>query len=206
MIAMARAGRDSQAPLGLEGEHQFIDPIFHDAGKTPEEIARTADGKAAVLHTLSTEDWVIDIHGVAGAGKTTLMKEAIPGIESGGHEVFTFAPTIGATKVLQGEGFAEAKTLQHLLLNQQLQDRMSGNVIWLDESGAVGTKDMLQLFEIAKAQQARIVLSGDTRQIASVPRGDALRILQEEGAVKPVELTTIHRQRHEQYRACSSSR
>ena len=58
--------------------------------------------------------------------------------------------------------------------------------------------DMKRLFDLAK--DARIVLSGDTGQHSSVPRGDALRILEQHSDFKSGQLTAIRRQRKAEYR------
>ena len=50
------------------------------------------------------------------------------------------------------------------------------------------------------ASDARIVLSGDTGQHASVARGDALRILERHSDFKSGQLTAIRRQRKAAYR------
>jgi ATP-dependent exoDNAse (exonuclease V) alpha subunit len=68
----------------------------------------------------------------------------------------------------------------------------------LDEAGAVGIDDMRRLFEMAR--DARIVLSGDTGQHASVARGDALRILERHSDFKSGQLTAIRRQHKAAYR------
>jgi ATP-dependent exoDNAse (exonuclease V) alpha subunit len=71
-------------------------------------------------------------------------------------------------------------------------------VVILDEAGAVGIDDMKRLFDLAR--DARVVLSGDTGQHASVVRGDALRILEQHSNFKSGQLTAIRRQRKAEYR------
>jgi hypothetical protein len=71
-------------------------------------------------------------------------------------------------------------------------------LIVLDEAGAVGMDDMKRLFDCAR--DARIILSGDTGQHASVARGDALRILERHSNFKSGQLTAIRRQRKAAYR------
>jgi hypothetical protein len=58
--------------------------------------------------------------------------------------------------------------------------------------------DMKRLFDCA--HDARIILSGDTGQHASVARGDALRILERHSDFKSGQLTAIRRQRKADYR------
>ncbi len=53
---------------------------------------------------------------------------------------------------------------------------------------------MRQIFDVAEKQRCRVLLVGDTKQHKSVERGDALRVLIEQAALKPVEVTKIQRQ------------
>ena len=105
------------------------------------------------------------------------------------------APTAAATDVLRKEGF-EAVTLQSLLLTKLVFS--ARQLVVLDEAGAVGMDDMQRLFDLAR--DARIVLSGDTGQHASVARGDALRILENHSDFQSGQLTRIRRQRKAEYR------
>ena len=59
---------------------------------------------------------------------------------------------------------------------------------------------MQSLLHLAEDQGARIVFSGDTRQIPSVEASDALRILERESGLKSVSLTEVQRQTNSFYR------
>jgi len=87
-------------------------------------------------------------------------------------------------------------TLQSLLLTKPALS--AHQLVVLDEAGAVGMDDMKRLFDCA--HDARIILSGDTGQHASVARGDALRILERHSDFKSGQLTAIRRQRKADYR------
>ena len=133
--------------------------------------------------------------GLAGSGKTTALRELVAACKEAKIEPLFCAPTAAATEVLRKEGF-EAKTLQSLLLSKPVLSEQ--HLVVLDEAGAVGMDDMKRLFDLAR--DARIVLSGDTGQHASVARGDALRILERHSDFKSGQLTAIRRQRKAEYR------
>jgi hypothetical protein len=153
------------------------------------------DQKRAVYHVLRTSDRITGLSGLAGSGKTTALRELVAACKEANIEPLFCAPTAAATDVLRKEGF-EAKTLQSLLLtNPVLSARQ---LVVLDEAGAVGMDDMKRLFDCAR--DARIILSGDTGQHASVARGDALRILEQHSNFKSGQLTAIRRQRKAEYR------
>ena len=183
MIDFARAGRGTCAAF-VAGDYAFKRDWL-DAGQ-----------KKAVGHVLTSTDRVILLRGVAGTGKTTLMQEAVEGIESAGSRVFTFAPSADASRrVLREEAhFKDADTVAMLLADKKLQDRVRHNVMWIDEAGLLGTRTMAQVFGLAEQLDARVILSGDRRQHGSVERGAALKLLETEAGLIPAELKDIRRQ------------
>jgi conjugative relaxase-like TrwC/TraI family protein len=180
LIQTVNAGCDAVAPLH---------PGYRPADWLGE------DQRRAIYHVLRTSDRITGLRGLAGSGKTTALRELVAACKEAKIELLFCAPTAAATQVLRQEGF-EAKTLQSLLLSKQ---PLSGDkLVVLDEAGAVGMNDMKRLFDCAN--DARIILSGDTGQHASVERGDALRILERHSDFKSGELTAIRRQRKAAYR------
>ena len=68
------------------------------------------------------------IRGAAGVGKTTLLKEAVSGLEQSGHKVCAFAPSADASRgTLRSEGFASANTLARRLSLKQPVDYAGRN-------------------------------------------------------------------------------
>jgi conjugative relaxase-like TrwC/TraI family protein len=159
------------------------------------------DQKDAVRHVMTSPDQVMATRGPAGAGKTTMMLEAVAGIEAGGHRVFTFAPSAESSRgTLRKEGFQDAQTVAHLLKNESLHPQLRGQVLWIDEAGLLSARQMRGIFQLAERQDCRVILSGDTAQHTSVERGDALRLLETYAGLKAAQLTEIRRQKSEQYR------
>ena len=182
VIAFARDGRGTCKPLSERA------PTLNDQRLNAEQAA-------AVRHVLTSTDRVMLIRGAAGAGKTTLLKAADNAMRSAGHSVHLFAPTAEAARgVLRRDGFDQAETLARLFADKEMQSRIKGGVVVVDEAGLVGMRDMKQLFRVAGEQQARVVLVGDERQHAAVPRGDPFRLLQTHAGVKAAEVRTIQRQ------------
>jgi conjugative relaxase-like TrwC/TraI family protein len=185
MVNLARNGVGKMAPLynyapGLNLKGQLAD---------------------AATEVLTTSNRVSIIRGAAGAGKTTLMTELVPMIEKKGEQVSIFAPTAKASRgVLRNEGFKNAETVATLLTNKELQGKLKNGTLIVDEAGLLGTKDMADILDVATQQNARVILVGDTRQHASVVRGDALRILNTVGGIKTAEVNKIYRQKNVAYR------
>lgn len=186
MVDLARAGQGKMAPL---------------YNQTP-ELKVTGQQAEAIKHILTTPHRVSIVRGAAGTGKTTLMKEAVGHIKRAGKEVTVLAPTAQASRgVLRGEGFGDAETVARFLVSPAMQEKIKGQVLWIDEAGLLGTKDMTALLEVATKQNARLILGGDTRQHASVVRGDALRIINTVAGIKTAEVSKIYRQKNEDYKS-----
>jgi hypothetical protein len=185
--------------------HERFRPYCLEPGALP---GLSEEQMQAALHVLQSRDRVTGIRGGAGTGKTRMMKSSIAAIESSGPEqggshskVFVFAPSAQASRgVLRSEGFQNAETLERLLLDEKLQKEVHGQVLWIDEAGMVSNRSMTRLFEVAKEQECRIILSGDYRQHASVESGDSFRLLESEAGVRLAELKKIRRQTSPQYR------
>lgn len=180
LIQAVNAGCDSVAPLH---------PGYRPADWLGE------DQRRAIYHVLRTSDRITGLRGLAGSGKTTALRELVTACKEAGVKPLFCTPTAAATDVLRKEGF-EAVTLQSLISSRWLL--LKNKLVVVDEAGAVGLDDMKRLFDLAK--DARIVLSGDTGQHSSVPRGDALRILEQHSDLKSGQLTAIRRQRKAEYR------
>jgi conjugative relaxase-like TrwC/TraI family protein len=189
MSAFVRDGRGKRFKLG------GAKPPALDAKLSKEQ-------RDAALVILNSRDTVTALKGGAGTGKTTMIKATVKGIEGTGKQVFPFAPSTDASKgTLRAEGFENADTVERLLVDPRMQEAVKNQVIWVDEAGLLSVIDMKRLFDVAKAQDARVVLSGDTAQHTGVKRGDALRILERDSGIKTAQLKEIRRQTNETYRA-----
>jgi len=187
MIKMVRAGQDQCLPIA---------PGFQPGGNLDEEQ------RNVVVHLLRSQDRITGFRGLAGTGKTVTLKEiqracscTVPPTK-----VLFCAPTKSAVETLAKDGITNPKTLQELLQNPTLQKSIEGGVMVLDEAGLVGCGNMHDLFALAGHQKARVILCGDTSQHKSVPRGDALRILENYSDYKYLQIQTIRRQREQFYR------
>lgn len=184
MITLVNRGMETEAPL--------------NTGFSP-SLALNPDQAAAVRHLMHSPDWVVGLRGGAGTGKSTLLREVARGIEA--HQaVVPLAPTSAAVIELRKSGFPAAATVQRFLADSEFQRTAKGRVLMVDEAGLLSTRNMLALLETAKAHGCRVLLSGDTRQHASVDAGDALRLLERKSALSCARVDRIVRQVREEYR------
>lgn len=156
--------------------------------------------RRAVNHILDSRDFAMNLRGAAGTGKTATLQEIDRGVRASGREVIAIAPTRSAVEELQKVGFRESMTLSRLLEDQISQATLRGRLLIVDEAGMISGRQMEGILKLAERENARVLFSGDTRQISSVEASDALRILERESQLKSVSLTGVQRQSNVQYR------
>jgi conjugative relaxase-like TrwC/TraI family protein len=186
VLGFASAGKGTCRPLAGDEPIAFADKELDEQQRRAVELP------------LRSADRVVIIKGKAGTGKTKLTREAVDQIEARGKNVVIVAPTTPAVGVLHNDGF-DADTLARLLVDPKMQESARNGFIVLDEAGLVGSKSMAALFSVARDVNARVVLLGDTAQLASVERGAPLRLLEQIGKVAMAEVTEIRRQRSRDY-------
>lgn len=206
---MFRSGSEIATRDSLDRERQMIAAVnrgmgqFEQLGGNRQFLASDRlrpEQKQAVEFVLASRDCVVNIRGAAGTGKTATLQELNRGLTEAGREVLAVAPTMSAVEELQKVGFGNAATIQRLLQDQQVQAELRGKVLIVDEAGMISGRQMAELLQLAEKQSARIVFSGDTRQIQSVEAGDALRVLEKESRLKSTSLTQVQRQTAADYR------
>ncbi|MBI5770285.1 MAG: relaxase domain-containing protein [Verrucomicrobia bacterium] len=186
--AVVNGGRNA---CGLLGRRDF----------QPSERLST-DQRCAVQSLLESTDRVCALRGVAGAGKTFTLQEVQRGLVAANREVIACAPTTAAAAVLRGEGFATATTLADFLQNGEARHgpRLLGATVIVDEAGIASTRQGAELCALVKAQGARLILVGDSRQHSGVEAGDFLSIIENHSRLQTCELTDIRRQTAREYR------
>jgi conjugative relaxase-like TrwC/TraI family protein len=176
-------------------------------------VSMSLDQDKVLYQVLQSKDSINYIKGDAGAGKTYLLqnfKLALEGGESnlGGKSelkrrtIHAFAPTsIAGRKILREEVTESADTVAKLLMDNSkgqnpIQNALNSNsVVFIDEAGMIGYQQMIQLLELRQQKGYHLVLVGDTKQHSSMPRGDALRFLEQKADLIPFTLTDNRRQK-----------
>lgn len=187
MIACINRGIGRFEPLGAD--HRFI----ASDRLRPEQ-------RKAVDFVLNSRDMAVNLRGAAGTGKTATLQELRRGLTEANRQVLAIAPTMSAVEELNKVGFSEAITVERLLQGESARTKLRDKVVILDEAGMVSSRQMSEFLRLAEQQAARIVFSGDTKQIPSVEAGDALRILENESRLKSTALIQVQRQTITDYR------
>jgi conjugative relaxase-like TrwC/TraI family protein len=171
----------------VRGGWNTCKPIGPEFAFEPGEL--TDEQRRALGHILASRDLVMDISGIAGAGKSLLLKQVQGAAVSVGRRVDILSPTDASVQNLRKAEF-RAGTFQGFQLRPE-----SADLLVIDEASMLSVPQMLWLVKHARENHSRVLLTGDSAQHRSVERGDALRILEQSGSVRYVELLQTQRQR-----------
>jgi conjugative relaxase-like TrwC/TraI family protein len=147
--------------------------------------------REALAALVSNINRISVFRGGAGTGKSFVLRELVGQIRAGGRGVVVLAPQRQQVMDMERDGFPTPVTVTSFLAKRELA---AGTVVIVDEAGQIGGKQMLELLRLVVERNARMILSGDTRQHGAVEAGDALRSIEKHSGVRPVELTNIRRQ------------
>jgi hypothetical protein len=211
-ILQAAATRRGAPALSTPKVKQFLAALA-DGG-----IALGDDQVAAVRGVLGSGACVESLVGPAGTGKSFVVGALAqawtdPTLWDGQlRRVIGLATTEIATQVLQGEGLAARNTARWLATQDRLtQGRTTGDdqdwrlragdLVVVDESSMVDTDTLAAIHHHAQAAGAKMLLTGDHRQLAAVGAGGGMELIVDAGAA--YELTEARRFAHDWEQAAS---
>ena len=148
--------------------------------------------RQAVDQVFRSQEQIVGLDGVAGAGKTTTLAVVREGAEAYGYSVEGFAPTSRAAQKLAEAGI-ETKTLQAHLARGERVDTGERRLYVVDETSLASTRQMHEFIGRLHPTD-RVLLVGDTRQHESVEAGRIFAQMQE-GGMRTVRLEEIVRQK-----------
>ena len=164
---------------------------------------RLSEEQRAALHHVLGPDQLSCVVGLAGAGKSTMLKTARMAWEKQGIAVHGAALAGKAAEGLQSASGITARTLASLETSWKngYEPIAPGDVLVVDEAGMVGTRQMMRIATKLQSIGAKLVLIGDPDQLQPIEAGRPFRrLIETQGAA---QLTEIHRQRVEWQRQAS---
>ena len=166
--------------------------------------------KEAIETLCTNTNRVIPIQGLAGVGKTTMMKAFVEICQQHHHEMIILAPTHTAVKELRANGLS-AQTLDSFLKSNAHETAVESQIststtkseaseksypiFILDEATMAATKRQCQLAKIVEARGGKFIPVGDVFQFSSIEAGKAHENFQSIG-IEVVKMTDIQRQRN----------
>ena len=153
------------------------------------------DQRAAFEHAVGAGGLKL-IEGRAGTGKSYTLSAVREAHEAAGYRIVGLAPTNAVAQDLKADGFAEAGTV-HAALFAIKNGRSPGwdrrTVLVVDEAAMLDSRFTGELLAEAKRAGAKVILTGDDRQLASIERGGLFTELRR--AHGAAEITEVTRQR-----------
>ncbi len=173
-------------------------------------------------HILSSKDNIITIVGLPGVGKSTVL-DSVRNIAD--HKVNKIirlfirqenfegmAPTASAAKTLGSAAKIESNTIHHFIGKyqgylegrgskeslQSLSKNFKNTIIFVDEASLMSTNVMHKLTTLQSMLKFKMVLVGDTKQLAAVEAGKTFEQIL--SIIKPIELKQIVRQKDEAHK------
>lgn len=192
--AAAGLARDARHEMSMEGRAAVLNDKRFE-GITREQVL-------AVRHATGAEGIAL-IDGQAGTGKTYTMTAIRAVYQAQGYGVIGLAPTNAVAHDLKEEGF-DARTIHSELyaLNNGRGTWNNRTVVMIDEAAMIDTRNIAMLTAHAEATGAKLILTGDDRQLASIERGGMFTVLKDRyGAA---ELTEVRRQHENDDRQAAS--
>ena len=132
--------------------------------------------------------------GDAGVGKTYTVKalqQTIPAHLT----IRGLAPSATAAEELQRGTNIPCQTID-AYLQTPFKSLNKNELIAVDEAGMIGSSQMQALLERAKQTNSRLLLIGDTKQLAAVQAGCPFRLLQEQAKLPTVRIDKNVRQQN----------
>ena len=195
----ARLWREHASLPGAAGAPGSADDA-PDGAAAPLSSASLTDDQVQAAYGVLTSGRVIDILvGAAGTGKTRVLAAiADAWREAGAGRVIGLTTSTNASHILTAEGLTEshnfARFLGRIKDSDQARGHMPvrrGDLLVVDEASMVSTEDLAAVEEIATRRGAKILLTGDTRQLSAPQAGGVMRLLAEQYGY--YQLSTVQR-------------
>lgn len=176
-------------------------------------FAYTEGQRSSITTILASHDRYVGVQGLAGVGKTTMLKGLNELAQEAGYKVRGMAPTGAAAKVFSREVGISADTVSMFLIKErQLQkdieftkqyapDFERQPELWVvDESSFLSQRQMAQIDNLANKAGAKVVYLGDALQLQAVEAGKPFELAQRNG-IETAHMTEISRQKTPELKA-----
>lgn len=170
--------------------------------------------RAAIAASLTSTDRFIGVQGLAGTGKTTMLKGLKDIAQEQGITVRGVAITGSASDTMARETGIRTETVAMFILketkalkelSQAQQQNPSQKLerppeLWVvDESSLIGHKQMNRLVDLAGSANAKVIFLGDKLQLQAVSAGKPFEALQDRG-MATTQMSEINRQKTDHMR------
>ena len=192
-----------------------------ELNKNPEFQMNKQQQKVA-KHILASKDNIITVVGLPGVGKSTVLDSVRDIADHKVNRIIRLfvkqesfegmAPTASASKTLGNAAKIESNTIHSFLGKYQgylegrgtkeslsgLSKNFKNTIIFVDEASLISTNVMHNLTSLQDMLKFRMILVGDTKQLAAVEAGKPFEQIL--SIIKPIELKQIVRQKDQSHK------
>ena len=184
LISLAQTGGEQN---GHALQRSFVET-------TLEKMPLTTEQRLAADHVTTGADLAI-LEGSAGAGKTHTLKTVSDLYKAEGYRVIGTSTAWRMANQLGDELSIHSQATDAWLMQEKKgQPFLDKNtVLIVDEAGQLSSRQMHKILKANEKAKAKIILTGDQRQLQAIGAGSGLRLVAEQtGAVR---INTIVRQK-----------
>jgi len=194
MIKVEMSLKSHAQLLHKDGKHG-VDPAIVDRF-IAEKKTMSGEQQAAVRHACSPGSMKI-IEGSAGAGKSFSLDAVRQAFEAEGYTMQGLALSHQAARVLKESANIDSRAITGYLMDVESGKIKldSKTVIVVDENGLVGSEYANKLLKLVHEHGAKLVLTGDEKQLNPVSAGPAMKLLKE--VAGSVVIEEIRRQKEQ---------
>jgi Ti-type conjugative transfer relaxase TraA len=200
--AILAAGTTLHQRTGHRVSEAILAQVLEEQAQRTPSASLSSEQRDAVRHLVSGGDLAL-FQGYAGTGKSSTLRTAREAWERQGYKVIGGALAGKAADGLQGGAAIASRTLAswESAWTHGKHPLTRDHVFVIDEAGLIGARQMQRILAQAKAAGAKVVLTGDTAQLAAIDPGSPMRLLQEH--FEAAALTTVVRQHIEWQRTAT---
>ena len=136
----------------------------------------------AVRHACRDPSRAVIVEGAAGAGKSYAMEAVKAAYEAAGYELTGLALSWSAASVLaESAKIGNTRAIEGFVrdLGKGVVALTSKSVVMIDEAGLVGSRHMAAILKAVEAANAKLILTGESKQLSPADAGGAMGALSE---------------------------
>ena len=184
IIHLAQNSKDKYSPLANT----------EIANKQAQKLGLNKAQASALKHFINNRDGVILCQGNAGVGKTYTIKALKKTIDRD-ISMRGLAPSAAAAGELSKGAEINCQTLD-AYLSIPIKSLPKNELIVVDEAGMISSSQMKKLLERGEQTSSRILLIGDTKQLAAVQAGSPFKLLQDQAQLPTISINQNVRQQN----------
>lgn len=193
ILAAAELGRGVSSPIVADASE--AGRRLQDAAQARSGITLDPGQESAGRLLLAGTDRIVNVQGVAGSGKSTVLGAIAEVARAEGHNVLALGPQNTLVQDLARDSGIAAITIakfvrthEKLLMEKTFPERLDlaramfkGAIVMVDEASMSSNSQTAKLLDLANRLDFKLALVGDKQQLGAVEAGKPFEIMQRAG-------------------------